>query len=679
MRTDYTQTNAILSVTTPYGADALLLDAFQGLESISELFRFTLTMRSANTGLDPVTIMGASVTVKIAVPDAPVRFFNGIVSRFMHAGGDSTFSSYSAELVPSLWLLTLSRDRVIYQSKTAVDIIKAVLGVFSIPFKAQLTGTYTSRDYCVQYDETPLAFICRLMEEEGIFYFFTFVSGGHTMVLADNTAAHTLCTDATTLRYFPAQEALRLIDVVNYLEYENRLVAQKFEFSDYNYLTPSTPLLTSSSGATGKGSQFDYPGKHAVLADGTQRAKVRADASQVEGAVCRGTSFCYPLTAGTKFTLSGHSRTALNTALVLRTVTHSASQSSYSNSFEAFDATLPFRPPRVALLPRVSGSQTALVVGSKGEEIWTDQYGRIKIQFPWDRVGVKDENSSCWVRVSQSWAGASWGSLYLPRVGQEVIVSFVDGDPDRPIVTGCVYNAENTTPVTLPAMQTQSTLKSRSSKAGKAGNEMRMEDKLDSEEFYFHAQKDMKVEIENDLSTTLIAGAETHTVTKGDRTIDVQTGKETHSVKGTRTLTVTGNEDHTNSGDFKHTVAGNYQLKVTGDLVIDVTGSITLKAGTTFSVEAGKTLSTKAGTTLAHEAGTTLTNKAGTTLTNQSGTTLTNKAGTDLANQAGMGMTNKAGTTLDSQGAMITSKASATQTVDGGGMLTLKGGLVMIN
>ncbi|MFT7116187.1 MAG: type VI secretion system secreted protein VgrG, partial [Rhodoferax sp.] len=304
MRTDYTQTNAILSVTTPYGADALLLDAFQGLESISELFRFTLTMRSANTGLDPVTIMGASVTVKIAVPDAPVRFFNGIVSRFMHAGGDSTFSSYSAELVPSLWLLTLSRDRVIYQSKTAVDIIKAVLGVFSIPFKAQLTGTYTSRDYCVQYDETPLAFICRLMEEEGIFYFFTFVSGGHTMVLADNTAAHTPCTDATTLRYFPAQEALRLIDVVNYLEYENRLVAQKFEFSDYNYLTPSTPLLTSSSGATGKGSQFDYPGKHAVLADGTQRAKVRADASQVEGAVCRGTSFCYPLTAGTKFTLS---------------------------------------------------------------------------------------------------------------------------------------------------------------------------------------------------------------------------------------------------------------------------------------------------------------------------------------------------------------------------------------
>ncbi len=663
MRTDFTQTNAVLSVTTPFGADVLLLDSFQGVESISQLFKFTLGMRSSNTGLDPATIIGASVTVKIAIPEGPVRFFNGIVSRFMHAGGDSDFSSYSAELVPNLWLLTLSRDRVIYQNKTAADIIKAVLGDFSIKFDAQLTGTYVSRDYCVQYDETALAFISRLMEEEGIFYFFTFVNAGHTLVLADNPAAHTVCTDATTLRYFPAQEALRLIDVVNHLEYESRLVAQKFEYSDYNYLKPSTALLTSSSGKTGKGKQFEYPGKHEVLADGTQRAKVRSDASQVDGEVCRGTSFCYPLSAGKKFTLSGHSRTALNTALVLRMVTHSASNAQYSNGFEAFAATVPFRSPRVASVPRVSGSQTALVVGPSGEEIWTDQYGRIKIQFPWDRVGVKDENSSCWVRVSQSWAGLGWGSLFLPRIGQEVIVSFVDGDPDRPLVTGCVYNAENTTPVTLPGMQTQSTIKSRTSKQGTAGNEMRMEDKKEAEEFYFHAQKDMKFEIENDLSTHLVEGSETHTLDKGDRTIDVKTGKETHSVKGTRTLTVTGDESHTNKADFKQTVTGDYELKVTGNLVINVTGSISLKSGTSFKAEAGTALSTKAGTAL----------------TNEAGTSLTNKASMNLTNQAGMALKNKAGTTLDSEGAMVTSKASAMQTVDGGGMLTLKGGLVKIN
>lgn len=662
MRTDFKQ-NPALAVTTPFGADVLLLDSFQGTEAISQPFRFSLLMRSSSTALDPALIVGASVTVKMAPPGGPVRFFNGIVSRFIHAGGDSAFASYSAELVPSLWLLTLSRDRVIYQNKTASDIIKAVLGDFGVTFDAQLTATYGSREYCVQYDETALEFISRLMEEEGIFYFFTYADGGHTMVLGDSSAAHTDCTGAATLRYFPDPGGRRTIDTVHQIGYESRLVAQKFEYSDYNYLTPSTALLTQSAGATGKGKQFAYPGKHDVLADGTQRAKVRSEASQVDGAVCRGMSYCYPLSAGKKFTLSGHARAALNTALVLRTVTHSASSDQYSNSFEAFAATVPFRPPRLSPLPRVAGSQTALVVGPSGEEIWTDKHGRIKVQFHWDRVGVKDENSSCWVRVAQSWAGLGWGSLFLPRIGQEVVVSYVDGDPDRPLVTGSVYNAENTTPVTLPGMQTQSTIKSRSSKQGSAGNELRMEDKKDSEEFYIHAQKDMKVEIENDLSTKLLKGSETHTLEKGDRTVDVQTGKETHKVKGTRALTVTGNETHTNEADFKQAVTGNYELKVTGNLVIDVTGSISIKSGTT----------------LAAEAGTALTSKAGTTLTNEAGTSLTNKAGMDLTNQAGTGLKNKAGTTLDNEGAMVTSKASATQTVDGGGMLTLKGGLVKIN
>ena len=663
MRTGFSQANATLTVTTPFGADQLLIDTFDGTEALSQPFRFRLSMRSPSTALDPATIIGAAVTVKVAPAGGTPRYFNGIVSRFLHAGNDGAFALYSAELVPSLWLLTLSRDRKIYQTKTAADIIKAVLGDFSVTFDAQLSGTYSSREYCVQYDETAFDFISRLMEEEGIFYFFNFTDGGHTMVLADSTSAHTACTGAAALRYFPDQGGRRLIDVITQLQYDSRLVVQKFERSDYNYLTPSTALVAESAGASGKGKQFDYPGKHDVVADGTQRAKVRAEASQVDGAVCRGASHCYFLSAGKKATVSDHPRAELNTSIVFRSVTHTASHQQYTNSFDAFAATVPFRPPRVAPLPRVAGSHTALVVGPSGEEIWTDKYGRIKVQFYWDRVGVKDENSSCWVRVSQLWAGLGWGALFLPRIGQEVVVSYVDGDPDRPLVTGCVYNGENGTPVTLPGMQTQSTIKSRSSKQGSAGNEMRMEDKKDAEEFYFHAQKDMKVEVENDLSTTVIAGAETHTVKKGDRTVDVQTGKETHKVKGTRDLTVTGNESHTNEADFKQTVTGNYQLKVSGNLVIDVTGSISIKSGTSFTIEAGTALSSKAGTAL----------------TNEAGTSLTNKAGMDLTNQAGTGMKNKAGTTLDSEAAMVTSKASATQTVDGGGMLTLKGGLVKIN
>ena len=672
IRTNFKQTNNILSVTTPLGTDVLLLDSFQGTEAISQLFKFNLTMRASSATLDPSKIVGENVTIKIApTGGAPMRYFHGMVSRFMHAGGNTAFTFYTAEVVPTLWVLSLSRDRKIYQTKSASDIIKAVLAEFSITYQSKLTGTYKSRDYCVQYDETALEFISRLMEEEGIFYFFNFTSSGHTMVLGDSTSAHVSCTDASALRYHPDQGAPPMIDVVNHMEYESRLVVQKFEYSDYDYLNPSTALKTESSGAKGKGKVFEYPGKHAVVTDGTKRAKVRNEASQANVAVCRGTSYCYPLSAGKKFTLSAHPRTTINTALVLRMVNHSASNSHYTNGFEAFAATVPFRPPRISPLPRVSGSQTALVVGPKGEEIWTDKYGRIKVQFHWDRVGVKDDKSSCWVRVSQAWTGVSWGALFLPRVGQEVVISYVDGDPDRPMVTGCVYNGTNTTPVTLPSMQTQSTIKSRSSKTGTAGNEIRMEDKKDAEEFYFHAQKDMKVEIEDALTTTLTKGAEIHTIKKGDRTVDVQTGKETHNVKGTRILTITGNETHTNKADFKQAVTGNFELKVTGNIVISASGSISLKAGTTVAIEAGTTLTNKSGTALTNQAGTALTNKGGTSLTNQAGTSLTNKAG--------MGLTNQAGTTLDNKGAMINNKASAMQTVDGGGMLTVKGGLVKIN
>jgi type VI secretion system secreted protein VgrG len=671
MREDYVQANAFLSVTTPFGADKLILDAIEGTEAISQPFRFSLSMRADSTSLDAATIVGATVTVKMKLGAAQTRYFSGIVSRFLHSGGDREFSAYSAELVPKLWLLTLSRDRVIYQAKTAAEIIKAVLGDFAVTFSDKLTGTYTAREYCVQHDETAFEFISRLMEEEGIFYFFTFADGTHTMVLADASSAHTACTNATTLKYHPHPGGREMIDTVNRFEFESRLVSQKHSLSDYDYLAPTTALAAESAGTTGKGTQFDYPGGHKAVAAGTARAKLRVEADQVQSAVSRGQSYSYFLTAGTKFTLSGHLRAALNTSHVLRTVTHSASNEQYSNSFEAFPATASFRPPRITPRPRVAGSQIATVVGPSGEEIWTDKHGRIKVQFPWDRVGVKDDKSSCWVRVSQGWAGQGWGALFIPRIGHEVVISYVDGDPDRPLVTGSVYNAEKTPPVTLPSLSTQSTILSRSTKSGAAGNEIRFEDKKDSEEFYFHAQKDMKVEIENQLTTTVKESHEIHTLEKGDRTVEVKTGKEVHKVKGTREVTVTGNETHTDEADFTHKVTGNYELKVTGNLVIDVTGSITFKTA--------KDATLKAGTTWAAESGTAFTNKAGTALTNEAGTNLTNKAGMNLSNEAGMGLKNKAGTTLDNEGAMVTNKASAMQTVDGGGMLTVKGGMVKIN
>lgn len=671
MRDGFTQSSAFLSVSTPLGADKLLLDRFEGTEAISQLFRFSLTMRSDSSALDAATIVGAGATVTLKLGSAPARYFNGIISRFVHSGGDREFSAYSAELVPKLWLLTLTRNRVIWQNKTAAEIVKAVLAEYAVTISDKLTGTYASREYCVQHDESAFEFISRLMEEEGIFYYFTFADGAHTMVLADATTAHTDCPNAAALKYHPQTGGRDMIDTINRFEFESRLVAQKHALGDYDYLQPSTALAAAHAAATGKGAQYEYPGGHNVVAKGTARAKIRVQEQQVQSAVSRGQSFAYALAAGTKFTLSGHTRAALNTAHVVRAVNHSADHEQYSNSFEAFAATVPFRPPRVTPRPRVAGSQIATVVGSNGEEIWTDQHGRIKVQFPWDRVGTNNENSSCWVRVSQIWAGQGWGALFIPRIGQEVVISYVDGDPDRPLVTGSVYNAEKTTPVALPSMQTQSTIKSRSSKSGTAGNEIRFEDKKDSEEFYFHAQKDMKVEIENALTTTVKESHEIHTLDKGDRTIEVKTGKEVHKVKGTRELTVTGNETHTNQADYTQKVTGNYELKVTGNLVIDVTGSITFKSAADATV--------KAGTTMDIEAGTALTSKAGTALSNEAGTSLTNKASLALTNEAGTGLKNKAGTTLDNEGAMVNNKATATQTVDGGGMLVLKGGMVKIN
>ena len=663
MREGFSQDGAFMQVTTPFGGDVLLLDAMEATEGISELFRLTLHMRSDDTALDATKIIGNSVTVTLQLSGGPKRHFNGIATRFSHTGGDREFAHYSAEVVPKLWLLTLSRDRAIYQTKTVPEIIKAVLGDFGITFSDKTSGSYTALDYCVQYDETAFEFISRLMESAGIFYFFTFASGSHTMVLADASSAHTDCSDGDAVRFLPDPGTRHMIDTIASFELEDRLVLQKAVLSDFDPLAPSTALKAEASGSTGKGEAFEWPGTHTTVSAGQALAKLRLQAAQLDSRVLRGDSYVYPFTAGTKFTLSGHFRSALNTSHVLRRVQHSARDDLYRNSFEAFPATVPFRPPLSTPRPRVAGSQTATVVGPSGEEIWTDKHGRIKLQFHWDRVGKKDDTCSCWVRVAQPAAGAGIGALFLPRVGQEVVVSCIDGDPDRPLVTGSVYNGENVPPVTLPANQTQSVIKTKSSKQGTAGNEIRLEDKKDSEEFYLHAQKDMKVEIENGLSVTLTEGAETRTLEKGDRTIELKTGKEVHKVKGTRALTITGDETHTNEAGFKHEVKGDFTLKVTGNLTLDITGDISIKSA--------KGVTLKAGTAYTAEAGTALTNKAGTALTNQ--------AGTDLTNKAGMGLTNQAGTTLDNKGAMINSKASAMQTVDGGGMLTLKGGLAKIN
>jgi type VI secretion system secreted protein VgrG len=628
-----------LKLSAAPSLESLQLVSLHGEESLGELFLYQLDLQSTDLALDLAGMVGQAVTASVALPDGCWRHFSGLVARIVQAGGGTSQASYRAELRPWLWWLTLEVDARIFQNKTVPDIITGLFEEFGYKdFRNSLTGSYTEREYCVQYNESTFAFISRLMEEEGIYYSFEHTASGHTLLLLDGGEPYPSCPGLTTASYMSTGGSRDKPDQVYRCDAEQNAVSARYASGDFSFMTPDQPLA-ASAGAQSGGRVYQYPGGYADNGAGQTIAARRMQVLGHGAKALRGESNCRAFTAGCRFTLAGHARADLNTEHVLRHVVHSVSHDGYSNSFVAFPLSLPFRMPLRTPKAFVPGTQTATVTGKAGEEIWTDSYGRIKVQFHWDRLGTNDENSSCWVRVAQGWAGQGWGAFFLPRIGQEVIVSFLDGDPDRPLVTGCVYNASQTVPESLPANQTRSVIRSRSSKEGTAGNELRFEDKKDSEELYLHAQKDMKTEVENDRSARVIKGNESLKVEQGTRTVDVK-----------------GDESHINQANFSQKVTGNFTLKVDGDLTIEVGGAIKIKAGSTMDSEAGTALSNKAGTALNNEAGTELTNKAGTALTNKAGTSLTNDAGVSLTN-----------------------KAAASQTVDGGGMLTLKGGIVKIN
>jgi type VI secretion system secreted protein VgrG len=649
----YTQDNRYFKVDTPLGKDQLILTRLHGEERISALYHFRLEMQGEDSQVDFAALVGQGATVTVELADGSQRYLHGLVARFEQGGRDALFTTYYADLRPALWLLTLSADCRIFQNKTIPEIVKAVLqehGVTEI--KDALTGTYQPREYCVQYNETHFEFVSRLLEEEGIFYFFEHADGRHTLVLADGASAIAPCPGAASVTYGTEGNWVQQ-NVVTRVAVTESLLPGAFAVDDFSFETPSADLLVKVDGKAQDGGAatrriYEYPGRYLKKDRGQTLSKLRIEEREAPGRLVTGDSYCRAFLPGYKTTLGNHYRADINGDYLVLAVAHSFEWDHYQNSFEAMPATVPYRPPRVTPKPVIPGTQTAIVVGKQGEEIWTDAYGRIKVQFHWDQLGKKDENSSCFIRVAQGWAGKSYGHFFLPRIGQEVVVSFLEGDPDRPLVTGAVYNAEQTVPYGLPGEQTKSTVKTSSSKGGSGFNEIRFEDKAGSEELYVHAQKDMLVVVENDRTKNVLHD-EIVTV-KNSRTATIQEADDTLTVaKGNRIVKVdTGNEEHTVQGDFTVTVSGNLTLDVTGDITIKAGKSITLEAGTAGTVKTGTGLSMKAGTSVATEAGTSLSSKAGTTMTVEAGISLTQKA-------------------------------SASQTVDGGGMLTLKGGLVKIN
>ncbi len=575
----YTQENRFIAIETPLGKDELLLAGFRGNESISSLFHFDLDLFSENHNVAFEDIIGQSVTLSMILNDGSQRFFNGIISSFCQERGGSLSGSnedlayYTAEMVPWFWLLTRSANARIFQQLSVPDIVEKIFQEKGLlDYKLTLHESYDKRDYCVQYRETDFNFISRLLEDEGICYFFTHENGKHTLVMADTVEDFKPCPMQEDARYQVTTGGWLDEDVITGFEKRQQITASKYTHTDYNFKTPATDLkveVASQQAIVPKELEiYDYPGEYDKRALGEKRSNLRIQEEETRITTITGSSNCRAFSSGYRFNIDGYFRDDLNNKpFVLAYLDHMASEEksyrsssgsgdfSYLNNFTCSPFDAPFRPPRLTPKPVVQGTQTAIVTGPSGEEIYTDEHGRVKVQFHWDREGKNDENSSCWMRVSQAWAGAGWGAMQIPRIGQEVIVDFLEGDPDQPIIIGRVYHGTNKPPYDLPADKTKSTIKSESSLGGGGSNEMRFEDKAGDEEIYLHGQKDWTIAIENDKNQTV--GHDETLAVGNNRTKDVGVDQK-ETIGSNKTITVGSNHDETIGADKTLKVGSNH-------------------------------------------------------------------------------------------------------------------------
>jgi type VI secretion system secreted protein VgrG len=634
-----------MEIATPLtGDNALLFYRMHGREELSRPSEYQielLTKEEAVVDFDKV--LGENVTVRLELSDDSPRFFNGFVSRFSYGGRHGRYLKYHAVVRPWFWFLTKTSDCRIFQEMTVPDIVKKVFEDHpDADYKLELTNSYRSWNYCVQYRETDFNFVSRLLEHEGIFYYFRHTNGHHTMVLTDDVSKLNATPGCETLRFIEKEFVRPETEYVRRWDYSREVQPGKYVHTDYDLKRPSVDLQTEKVLARAYVASdyeiFDYPGMYLQHADGEATANVRIWelGSQYEAA--HAVTNARGVTVGALFTLENCPRADQNCEHFIVAATYDLQFSDYEGipepeptgydcSFTAMTSQQQFRPRRITPKPFVQGPQTAVVVGPAGDEIYTDEFGRVKVKFRWDRDPKKDEKSSCWIRVSHPWAGKGWGAMAIPRIGQEVIVDFLEGDPDQPIITGRVYNAEAMPPYELPANSTQSGLVSRSSPGGNGFNEIRMEDSKDKEHLSIHAQKDMSTQVERDQSIAI--GRDQSSVVKrnqslavtNDRSIHVK-NNESHIVDVDQQLKVKGKQHNEIIGNRTTTVDGVYTLivkgalntdtkaartenstgdekrKIGGGLTVNVTGDINYK-GANMVFEAGK-IGHKATTSTLH-------------------------------------------------------------------------------
>lgn len=590
----YTQVTRHLEIATPLGENVLLITGLHGQEGVSRLFHFELELVSEDPTVDLTSIIGKNVTVRVRRADGDDRFFNGIVSRFSQSGASGNLTTYHVEMVPWLWMLTRTSDCKIFQSMTIPDIIQQIFSTYGFAeFRNALQGSYPVREYCVQYRETDFNFVSRLMEQYGIFYFFEHQNGAHTLVLADSASMFKPCPGQPRARYQITHEAtVAEEDVVTAWTKEQSMRPAKYSLMDFNFETPAVNLQVNVDSVLpppgGMAYEiYDYPGEYVVRDIGETLATVHMEEEEGQSVTIEGGSTCRPFVAGYTFELFEHPRADQNQTYVLTSVQHIATEGTYEtgdpnggftygNRFTALPVDVPFRAPRITPKPVIQGVQTAVVAGPPGEEIYVDKYGRIKVQFHWDRFGQRNENSSCWMRVAQNWAAKRWGFVFLPRIGQEVVVGFLEGDPDQPIVTGCVYNGDQMPPYALPAYKTRAVLRTDTTPGGGACHQVYFEDKAGAEELYTHSSGDLNIHVEVDR----------HETVKGERHLEVY--KDKHESVGKNTYLKVTEDDAAEIGQ-------NLSRKIGGDLVLDVGGSHSEKAGQEIYLKAGMKVILEAG------------------------------------------------------------------------------------
>ncbi len=638
-----------LRIATALGPDILAVRSISVQEQLGRLFQIEAELLSEDGKVDLDQVLGHNATIQLQLDATNVRYFNGCVSRLVQVGKQEGYACYRATIVPWLWLLTRTADCRIFQNKTIPDILEEVFKAHGLAdYKLNLCATYATCDYCVQYRETDFNFVSRLMEQEGIYYFFVHENGKHTMVLADAISAHGPFPAYEKIRHEEFADGAARREVITDWILDKELQPVAYALNDFDFTKPRTSLRSAANVTRQHGAAqfeiYDYPGKYDELGEGDQLAKIRLEELQTQHETVRARSRARGLAAGYTFELTDHVRSDQNREYLLTAVSLEADagkfssgakgggEESFSCHFTAVPKDQPFRAPRLTPKPIIQGPQTALVVGPKGEEIHTDKYGRVKVQFHWDRYSKADENSSCWMRVSQPAAGKNWGAINLPRIGQEVIVEFLEGDPDRPIITGRVYNAASPPPYALPDHQTMTTFKSNSSKGGQGFNEIRFEDKKGREQIFIHGEKNLDVRIKNDALEWI--GQDRHLVVKRDRLEKVE-GDQHLIVQGDAIAKIEGDQAQTIEGDRLATIQGSDHLEVTADQKIKVGGDENLLIAKNWNSEAGQKISVKSGMDLHQQAGMNYAVDAGMAVHIKGGMTVVVEGGTQLSLKVG--------------------------------------------